>query len=1369
MTDLNLQTKGKWDFKYPFKYRVIYIFQANDLNDNYRGRLKIGMSSVKKHPDGSEITEQELWDSAQKRINKYTTTLGCTPDILYVKLAVANDGTSFTDYKVHEVLRRSGYHKVNLGKAKEWFKVSLPIAIKAIECVKEGKTALDDKPALDYIPIKLRDEQVKAIEKAFNAFKLPGRKCLWNCKMRFGKTISALELIKRSKDNKLNFSKILIATNRPSVSAEWKGDYENFFPGLNLTFYSRNNGEKLEAYKANIQNCIVFVSAQDLKGSQNAGGIYDKLDNVFATSWDLIIIDEAHEGWKSDRGEDVLNPLTNPKIGNKPCVLYLSGTPFNIEADFSKEETYTWTYLDEQKAKIDWNANKNNLGESNPYDACPQMEIYTINLDEITNGDFHNDNSEVYFNFAEFFKTDKVNNKFVYEGAVKAFLNKLHSGNDKVQYPFTPQFRNYFHHTLWLVPGVAEAKALTKLLQEDETFKMFTIVDVTGSDIESEEALQKVKDAIGDQPNKTWTITITCQRLTVGATIPEWTAILYLAGTTVTSKIKYLQSIFRVQSACNNYDGMVKDKCYVFDFAPERTLRMIASECLDENSENTNIGELKKKLSDWLEFMPVVSLADASMNPIKTDELFRSLQQVQGDKIYESGFQDPTLFDLTNMDNVSINKIETYNDIFKNDKILTKNKNDVVVNHQGINSSGKKSEAKPVSSEEKQLQKQRKKWRELLQAIAARLPLLIYGSCDPSLKDTIEVNNLIKNVDEESWEQFMPAGFSKQNFQEDFAPYINPIKFNFAAHKLLDEVGQADKLSIGLRIAKLTNIINKFKNPDKETVLTPWWVVNMQLASCFGGQSFYDDDYQPIYQFKQTNDDSQEINAKVTKEINIPEITNNVFESSHQFLDINSKLGLYLLYIAYSLFAKAKQNQPTTSDKDLWKSIIENNIFGMCKSQMAKALTIRTLIGNNKDIHPNIYVPSDESIIWNNERSDEIVKTILNPSTWGKESDTVIKFDAIVGNPPYNELNKMKVNKGSKSNAIYPDFFKLAINLKPKYISLIIKAAWMTCGEDLAKFREYVKKNNNFVLFHIFDNASDVFTKETDIKGGICYFLWEKEYQGDLIKIFKDKKLADGKIDSVVSTENRNEILGNLEDDAIIVDHNLNSIKNAVWKNKSQGHLAKYISGQDPYGVGTNFCELYPNDFTLNNDERTIPCYALLNSQRQYIYIYIDKYKIVDRDHLLHKWKVFIAKAYGCGAIGEVISTPVLSTPVLSTPETICSKTFLQIGNFENFDKLEALNLIKYLETRFLRCLVGIKKRTQDVSKDKFEYVPLQDFSNNSDIDWSKSIDEIDEQLFKKYQLSQEDIDFIKANITKQPLNFETIPASLKNELTKNN
>ena len=169
-------------------------------------------------------------------------------------------------------------------------------------------------------------------------------------------------------------------------------------------------------------------------------------------------------------------------------------------------------------------------------------------------------------------------------------------------------------------------------------------------------------------------------------------------------------------------------------------------------------------------------------------------------------------------------------------------------------------------------------------------------------------------------------------------------------------------------------------------------------------------------------------------------------------------------------------------------------------------------------------------------------------------------------------------------------------------------------------------------------------------------------------------------------------------------------------------------------------------------------------SKTIYIYIYIDKYRIVDRDHLLHKWKVFIAKAYGCGAIGEVISTP-----VLSTPETICSKTFLQIGDFENFDKLEALNLIKYLETRFLRCLVGIKKRTQDVSKDKFEYVPLQDFSNNSDIDWSKSIDEIDEQLFKKYQLSQEDIDFIKANITKQPLNFETIPASLKNELTKNN
>ena len=1181
MTDLDLQLDNAWNYKYPFKYRVIYIFQASNWNNKYRGCLKIGMSSVKKHLDGSAITEQELRESAEKRIKKYTTTIGCLPEILHVELAVANDGTSFTDYKVHEVLRRSGYQKVTFGKSKEWFRVSLPIAMEAIKCVKAGKTAIGNKPVLENIPIKLRPEQVSAIEKAFIAFKLLTRKCLWNCKMRFGKTISALELIKRSENNKFKFSKILIATNRPSVCAEWKEDYDNFFVGLNLTFYSRVKGEKLETYQANKENSIVFVSAQDLKGSQTAGGNYDKLDNVFNTSWDLIIIDEAQEGWKSERGEDVLTPLTHPTSGNKPYVLYLSGTPFNIESDFTKEETYTWTYLDEQRAKINWNADKSHLGESNPYDACPKMEIYTINLDEITNGEFHNNNSEVYFNFAEFFKTDKITNKFVYEGAVKAFLNKLHSSNNKIQYPFTPQFCSYFHHTLWLVPGVAEAKALVKLLQEDEIFGGFKIIDVTGSDMESDDALDKVRNAIGDKPDETWTITVTCQRLTVGATIPQWTAILYLAGTGITSKIKYLQSIFRVQSTCNDFGGMTKDKCYVFDFAPERTLRMIASECLAEIGENVSMGQLRKELTEWLELMPVVSLDEAKMMPINTDALFTSLQQVQGDRIYESGFQDPALFDLSNMDKMSNEKIKSYGDIFNKDKILTRIKTDEEVNHQGVNLEGKKVKTEKLSPEEKKLQNQRQKWRELLQAISARLPLLIYGSCDSSLKDTIEVNNLVKNVDEESWKQFMPAGFTKQNFQDDFAPYINPIKFNFAAHKLLDEIGQSNKLPIGLRIAKLTNIINKFKNPDKETVLTPWWVVNMQLSSCFGGQSFYDDDNHLIYQFKQNSDDIPTINSKVTKEVNPPEITDNVFELSNKFLDINSKLGLYLLYMAYSLFTKVKQDQPIANDYDLWKTIIENNIFAICKSKMAQALTVRTLVGNDKDIHVNTYVPKDESVIWSNEHSHEIVKDILNPLTWGKEPNTVIKFDAIVGNPPYGQLNKMKINKGSNTKSIYPDFFTLATNLTSSYISLIMPARWITCDKELDKFRNFVKSHNFFTSIYIFNNSKDVFPM-VDIKGGICYFLWKKGYQNEDIKIYDCKLLNDEKLMCNCHKEKRQLVFGDKDGSAIIVNPYLLSIKSKVWKDSQQKSMEEYVSARNPYNLETNFVSIHPQYFSYD-------------------------------------------------------------------------------------------------------------------------------------------------------------------------------------------
>ena len=165
---------------------------------------------------------------------------------------------------------------------------------------------------------------------------------------------------------------------------------------------------------------------------------------------------------------------------------------------------------------------------------------------------------------------------------------------------------------------------------------------------------------------------------------------------------------------------------------------------------------------------------------------------------------------------------------------------------------------------------------------------------------------------------------------------------------------------------------------------------------------------------------------------------------------------------------------------------------------------------------------------------------------------------------------------------------------------------------------------------------------------------------------------------------------------------------------------------------------------------------------------------ISDRDNLINNWKVMCAKAIGNGKFGEQISSK--DAPlILSAPETICSSTFIQIGNFSEihnnetikFGKNEALNLIKYMQTKFFRCMLDIKKITQDINRAKFEYVPVQDFTKYSDIDWSKSLDEIDDQLFKKYQLSNDEINFIKNNVQSQNNYYTTLPKNL--DLNQNN
>ncbi|MBR0288651.1 MAG: DEAD/DEAH box helicase family protein, partial [Selenomonadaceae bacterium] len=451
-----------------FQRKLIYVFKIDGLK-SHEGLLKIGDTTIKNVPP----TKKNLEEAAHKRIDEYTRNAGIEYKILHTELAVTDDGRIFRDYDVHRLLKK--YRKKFKGSTgREWFKVDLNKAIEAIKIVKHGRRKIIPEKFSDD---DFRPEQLDAINITVKYFK-KNKDFLWNAKMRFGKTLCALQVTKL-----LNFKKTIIITHRPVVNVGWYEDFNKIFRDKPNFIYGTKE-TPIEDLLASGKNFVYFISIQDLRGSEIVGGNFDKNEKIFETAWDFVIVDEAHEGTTTALGDTVIKNI----VKDNSKFLALSGTPFNILDDFSEDNVYTWDYIMEQRAKEAWD--KNNLSESNPYADLPKMNIFTYDLGKIFN--YVEDN---VFSFREFFRTDGKN--FVHEAQIKNFLDLMTTAEN---YPFVrADYRELFKHTLWIIPGVKEGKALSKILKSHKVFKDFKIVNVAGngdSDDEPLDALEKVRDAI---------------------------------------------------------------------------------------------------------------------------------------------------------------------------------------------------------------------------------------------------------------------------------------------------------------------------------------------------------------------------------------------------------------------------------------------------------------------------------------------------------------------------------------------------------------------------------------------------------------------------------------------------------------------------------------------------------------------------------------------------------------------------------------------------------------------------------------------------------------------------------------------------------
>ena len=1318
-----------------FKNRFIYIYRINDVE--HLDCVKIGEATA---PDGLLFQPncKELNDAARKRINEQTRTAGVKYELLHTELTIyTKDGKilSFNDGQVHDVLVRSGIKKKTFdidGRANEWYCCDFETAKNAIAAVKNGQSSLNpNQKSVGKSPVKFRPEQTRAIEQTKKVLK-HGNKMLWNAKMRMGKTITTLEVVKQMK-----FRRTIIITHRPVVDDGWFDDFSKIFyeSDSQWIYGSKNRGESdFKKLERSGKNYIYFASIQDLRGSKLAGGKFDKNDDVFNTNWDLLIIDEAHEGTQTEKGQSVQELLTK----DNTKVINLSGTPFNLleTNEFDETNTFTWDYVMEQQAKQAWALN--HPGDHNPYEDLPKLNLLTFSLGSLV-ADYQDEDKA--FNFTEFFRVDD-SGEFVHKEDVKRFLDIISSNKGETLYPFSSaKYREFFHHTFWIVPGVKEGKALAEMLRTHSVFGTYKTVNVCGKEDEETtgDPLDEVRSAISDHPEDTYTITLSCGKLTTGVTVKEWTAVLYLAGSKNTSPAAYMQTIFRVQSP-GRIGGRMKTDCYVFDFAPDRTLKMVAAAAKVSAKAGETDRDDKQILGDFLNFCPIIACEGTEMKPYNVDQMMQQLKRVYVDKVVNTGFEDGHLYSkkLLDLSDIELERFADLREIIGQTKASNKIP-EIPINRQGFDKEDiekmqkeqKKKTGKQITIEEarrllelQMKRKQRDTAVSILRGISIRMPLLLYGAKLESEEEQITLDRFVELVDDQSWAEFMPQGVTKDLFA-NYKKYYDEDIFSAAGHQIRQLALAADRLPVLQRIQRIADIFSAFRNPDKETVLTPWRVVNMHLSDTVGGYCFYDEEFEnPIPE---------------PHRIDRGLVSQRLFENaSVRILEINSKSGLYPLYMAYSVFRHrlqatlaAKRNLFKTisadEERQIWNDVLAENIFVICKTEMARLITQRTLAGfTGAKVNTHVY---DDLLNQITNKQSEFIKRLLSGSIFPQIKNNM-KFDAIVGNPPYQEND----GSGASSDAatpVYNKFVDVARNIKPQYLTLIMPSKWMIGGRGLQKFREDFMNDKHIEVMFDFQDSSECFTNQ-HIDGGICYFRWNKDYDGMVDYSYKD---ASGQI------KREKRFLKDKNTKIVIRDTRRISLINKVSKEKT---FSDMVSSRKPFGIGT---ELY------NNPERWAKYKSADTEFKDSIFIwgvkgikggarrvngYWEKNVVSNHDEWIDKHKILFSKSYSTNAT-------VPPEPILAGPNVIGTETFLVIGPFETAEEMNNCN--KYIRTRFFRLYLFFGKGTMQVSKEVFQFVPLQDFTAKSDIDWSKSVAEIDKQLYKKYGLSAEEIAFVEGMI----------------------
>ena len=739
------------------------IYGYTELSPEYDGLIKIG------------YTEREVKD----RMKEHYPTLGPKGieryRVLIEESSMRNDGTSFIDKNVHKILENAGFKNVG----GEWFKCSC-------EDVKAAIIAAKNKTNIDlgrFNNFSLRPEQIEAIDKTkkyFSSYKSSENRSphfLWNCKMRFGKTFAAYKLALS-----MEWKKVLILSFKTAAEDSWQTDL--------MTHVDFNSWQFIQGKSQSVDDIdqknpfVCFASFQDFLGKNKFGGIKIKNQWAHLVDWDCIILDEYHYGAWNENAKGILSPTEiqieqeNLEISkeegfadsqkywdedisplNTKHYLYLSGTPFRAlnTGEFIEEQIYNWTYIDEQKAKENWD------GINNPYISMPKMIMMAYDMPECLN--LYQD--DYGFNLNEFFKAtgEDLNAKFKYEDSVQKWLDLIRGSNcrdlysdlsNKKSLPVLPfsdiRLVNILNHTFWFLPSISSCNAMKNLMMKiaNYFYHDYEIIVCAGNAVGTGvEAIKPVRIKMSN-PLSSKTITLSCGKLNTGVTIKPWSGVFFLRDTE--SPETYFQTAFRVQSPWqipdkDNNSINLKEECFIFDFSPNRALKLLTEYSLRLDISDK---EHEEKIENVIKFLPILSFDGSSMKRINAEEILSiSLLGTSGSQLAKK-FESSR---LVHVDDMTLKRIIENKDIlekimqiegFRNinsdiEKIINKSEKIKNLRKKSSENDLSKSEKKELTDEQKEQKSLRKKIQEKLQKFASRIPIFIYLTDyrEETLKDVI--------------------------------------------------------------------------------------------------------------------------------------------------------------------------------------------------------------------------------------------------------------------------------------------------------------------------------------------------------------------------------------------------------------------------------------------------------------------------------------------------------------------------------------------------------------------------------------------------------------------------------------------------------